>query len=158
MTITEHDGVAAGVQVDLTPLGARMLLDGAMHEVAGHVLGLDDVLGRLGAELPERLACARDWEARFALLDVLLGERLLAAPSPPPDVVRVDPLIETSGRLPVEALAAELGCSRRHLAARFREHVGVSPKAAARIAHPVPTPSTPSGCIPVRTPTPSRSC
>ena len=52
VTVTEHDGVAAGVQVDLTPLGARMLLGAPMHEVAERVVPLDDALGPLGAELP----------------------------------------------------------------------------------------------------------
>ena len=35
--------------------------------------------------------------------------------------------------MPVGALAAELGWSRRHLAARFREDVGASPKFLARL-------------------------
>jgi len=134
VTLTEHDGIADGVQVDLTPLGARMLLGLPMHEVAGRVMGLDETLGGLGAELPERLAGAPTWTARFALLDRLLGRRLLAAPPPPPDVEWAwRRLSETHGRLPVAALVSELGCSRRHLAARFRDHVGVPPKAAARV-------------------------
>ena len=134
VTVTEHDGVAAGVQVDLTPLGGRMLLGVAMHEVAGRVLRLDEALGGLGASLPERLACSGGWDARFALLDRLLGERILAAAPPPPDVCFAwDRLVDSGGRVAIEALAAELGCSRRHLAARFREHVGVPPKAAARV-------------------------
>lgn len=134
VTVTEHDGVAAGVQVDLTPLGGRMLLGAPMHEVAGHVLRLDDAVGPLGAELPERMASAPTWDERFALLDAVLGKRMLAAPPPPADVVYAwARLTRSGGRLAVEALAAELSCSRRHLAARFRDHVGVSPKAAARV-------------------------
>jgi AraC-like DNA-binding protein len=134
VTITEHEGVAAGVQVDLTPLGGRMLLGTPMHEVAGRLVRLDEALGPLGAELPERMAAARTWDERFAVLDALLGERMLAAASPPPDVAYAwERLTSSGGRLAVEALAAEMGCSRRHLAARFREHVGVSPKAAARV-------------------------
>ncbi len=37
------------------------------------------------------------------------------------------------GALRVEELAAELGVSRQHLAAQFRQHVGLSPKLFARI-------------------------
>jgi transcriptional regulator GlxA family with amidase domain len=33
----------------------------------------------------------------------------------------------------VSELAAELCCSRKHLAARFREHVGLPPKLVARM-------------------------
>jgi AraC-like DNA-binding protein len=134
LTVTEHDGVADGVQIDLTPLGAHLLLGLPMHEVAGRVVDLDEALGPLGAELPERLAEAPGWEARFSLLDATLARRALAAAPPSPDVARAwHRLAETRGRLPVGALAAELGCSRRHLAARFREQVGVTPKAAARV-------------------------
>jgi AraC-like DNA-binding protein len=126
-TITEHDGVSRGVQVDLTPLAARMLLGMPMHELAGRVMPFED-------ELAERLAEAGGWEQRFAILDAVLGRRLLAAAAPPPDVARAwSRLEETRGRIAVGALAAELGCSRRHLAARFRDHVGVPPKAAARV-------------------------
>ena len=134
VTVTEHDGVADGVQIDLTPLGAHVLLGLAVHEVAGRVVDLDEALGPLGAELPERLADAATWEARFALIDAALARRALAGPPPSPDVERAwRRLSETRGRLPVGQIAAELGCSRRHLAARFREQVGVSPKAAARV-------------------------
>ncbi|HTZ62791.1 MAG TPA: helix-turn-helix transcriptional regulator [Solirubrobacteraceae bacterium] len=37
------------------------------------------------------------------------------------------------GRLRVSDLTSELGCSRKHLAARFREHVGLPPKVYARM-------------------------
>jgi AraC-like DNA-binding protein len=57
-----------------------------------------------------------------------------AARGPTPDVVWAwRRLEETGGRLAVEALARELGCSRRHLAARFREQVGLPPKTVARV-------------------------
>lgn len=39
----------------------------------------------------------------------------------------------SGGEVRVEALAARLGVSRQHLAAQFRQHVGLSPKLFARI-------------------------
>jgi AraC-like DNA-binding protein len=39
----------------------------------------------------------------------------------------------SGGTVRVDSLAAEIGCSRRHLAAGFREQVGVSPKLLGRI-------------------------
>lgn len=39
----------------------------------------------------------------------------------------------SGGEVRVEALAAQLGVSRQHLAAQFRQHVGLSPKLFARI-------------------------
>src|SRR4051812_2884470 len=121
VAVTEHDGVSEGVQVDIMPTGAHMLLGMPMHLVAGRVIELDVALPGLGAELPERLADAPDWPARFALLDAELGRRLAAAREPSPDVVHAwRRLRETQGRLPVNRLAAELHCSRRHLSGRFR--------------------------------------
>jgi len=40
----------------------------------------------------------------------------------------------SGGALRVDALAAQLGVSRQHLAAQFRHHVGLAPKLYARIA------------------------
>ena len=53
---------------------------------------------------------------------------------PRPDVARAWRLLrESGGRLRVDGLADALGCSRRHLADRFAEEVGVPPKVAARL-------------------------
>lgn len=134
VTVTEHDGVSEGVQVDLTPVGAHMLLGMPMHLVAGQVVELDAALPVLGAELSERLAEAPGWAARFVLLDAVIGRRLAAAREPSPDVAHAwRRLRESQGRLTVNRLAAELRCSRRHLSGRFREEIGVTPKAAARV-------------------------
>jgi AraC-like DNA-binding protein len=131
--ITHHEGRSCGVQVDLTPTGAHMLLGMPMHLIAGQVVDLDAALPGL-AELPERLADACGWPERFAILDAVLGRRLADAREASPDVVHAwRRLRETQGRLPVNRLAAELRCSRRHLSGRFREQIGVTPKAAARV-------------------------
>jgi AraC-like DNA-binding protein len=132
--MTEAAGEALCVQVNLTPLGARRILGVPMHELENVEVGLDDVFGRDAERLEERLFEAPDWEARLELVEAFLTARLDAAPPTRPDVVRAwRRLEETGGRLRVEALAAELRCSRKHLASQFREHVGPSPKTAARI-------------------------
>jgi AraC-like DNA-binding protein len=132
--LAEYTGHQHGIEVNLSPPGAHMLLGFPMHEVAGRCVALEDVLGATGRELPERLATAPGWEARFALLDRLLAGRLAAARPASPDVVRAWTLLERShGCVTVEALARELRCSRRHLAARFREQVGLPPKTVARV-------------------------
>jgi AraC-like DNA-binding protein len=129
---TEHDGVQDGIQVDLTPLAARRLLGVPMHALAGRVEPLDAVLEP--GTLLEELAEADGWEARFARLDVELTRRLEHAPPVHPAVAAAYArLTATRGAVPVGALASELGWSRRHLAARFRDDVGVSPKALARL-------------------------
>jgi AraC-like DNA-binding protein len=133
-SVVVHDGHARCLQLDLTPLGMRALLGAPPGELRGRVVGLDALLGRDGDLLVERVAGAPTWEARFALLDDALARRAAGAPPPRPDVVRASRrLRETRGALSVDALADELRCSRRHLARRFAEDVGLSPKRFARV-------------------------
>jgi AraC-like DNA-binding protein len=132
--LTETSGAQRGVQIDFSPVGAHLLWRTPMHEVTGRVVALEAIFGRAGVLLHEALACAGGWEERFALLDDFLLERLDDALSPVPSVTRaLGRLRATGGRVRVETVAAELGCSRRHLVAGFREQVGVSPKLLARI-------------------------
>src|ERR1700754_5127554 len=79
--VTTFEGDQHGVQVDLTPQAARRLLGMPLHEVSSElVVRWDDLLGRAGDELVERLALEPDWGARFALLDEELARRLGDAP------------------------------------------------------------------------------
>lgn len=132
--LVDSFGSQRGVQVDLTPLGAFMLLGLPMRELANRAVELEDLLGAEGARLPERLHEASDWSARFAILDQLLVKRFARARAASPDVLWAwRRLLEAGGRLRVTELAQELRCSRRHLSARFSEQVGVPPKTLARL-------------------------
>jgi len=132
--ITEHHGEQAGVQLNLTPLGARRLLGMPMRELTRTVVGVEDVLGRDGVELTERMADATAWSDRLALLDAFLLRRLRASEPVRPDVAYTwSRLAGAHGDVAIGRLCRELGCSRRHLAARFGEEVGLGPKALARI-------------------------
>lgn len=130
-----HEGTSRAVQFDLEPLAARALLGIPAGELGHRTIGLDDLLGRDAARLQERLHDAPDSATRFALLDAHLRRRTAAhAPATRPDVAHAWHLLRTThGRIRIDALARELGCSRRHLAKRFKEEVGVSPKTAARL-------------------------
>lgn len=131
---SEHDGRAWAMQVDLTPLGAAAVLGVPGRELAHRVVGLDDLLGPSAPLLAERLADAPGWPERFALLETFLLRRAAGARAPAPDVVRAwRRLTTTRGALGVEALAAELRCSRRHLARRFGEAIGVPPRTYGRL-------------------------
>lgn len=133
--ITEHEGRLSGIEVNLSPLGAHMLFGVAMHELSSKlVLPLEDVLGASARELVDRLEPAPSWNARFAMLDRFILDRVQQARRPSPDVEWAwSRLRSTGGLLPVGELARELGCSRRHLIGRFREQVGPAPKTAARL-------------------------
>jgi AraC-like DNA-binding protein len=132
--MTETRGAQAGVQVDLTPVGAHLLLGLPMHELTHRVVTLEELFGAGGNRLREVLADAPDAEGRFAMLDDFFLARLDDARSPVPTVTRaLARLRQSGGSVRVEALAAEMGCSKRYLSAGFRDHVGVSPKLLARI-------------------------
>ncbi|MET7304783.1 helix-turn-helix domain-containing protein [Embleya sp. NPDC005575] len=132
--IVEHDGHQAGIQIDLTPLGAYTLLGLPLAEIADRVVHLDDLPGWDTGALVDRLRSAPDWSARFAHLDRILLRRREQGPVPLPEVVRCWELMAASaGRIEVTALARETGWSRRHLGARFRETLGLPPKTVARV-------------------------
>jgi AraC-like DNA-binding protein len=132
--VTEHAGFQHGIEVNLTPLGAHRLLGLPMHHLSNAVIELDDVLGAEVARLAERLHDAPDWAARFDLLDAALTARLAEArPASPAVAWAWGRLRATHGAVTVGALTTELGWSRRHLAAQFREQIGLPPKLLGRI-------------------------
>jgi AraC-like DNA-binding protein len=127
--LTEHAGEGHGIQAYLTPLGARRLLGMPMGELTLRVVELEDLIGR--NELPERLATAPDWGTRFALLERAIAERTLAAPPVAPELEWVWQRLHED--VPIGELAAELGWSRRHLAATVHRELGMAPKPLARL-------------------------
>jgi AraC-like DNA-binding protein len=133
-SFTEHDGEQAGVQIGISPPAARALLGVPLGAIAHRVVALDELLGRSGDELAERLAMASGWDERFRLLDAAIARRLAAGTPPPREVSWAwERLAASGGATRVDALARETGWSRRHLAERFRSEIGLSPKVAARV-------------------------
>lgn len=124
----------ACVDLKLSPLGAYTVLGLPLRELAGRVIGLEDLFGAAGRALAERVREAPDWDGRFDLIEVFLARRAAASPAPRPAAAYAwARLSATDGRLAVGQLAAELGCSRRYLAATFNEQVGLPPKTVARL-------------------------
>jgi AraC-like DNA-binding protein len=127
------EGAASCLQVDFTPIGARMFFGVPMHELTNRVVSVDDVLGCHG-NFAARLEAAPTWERRFALVDELITARVADAPRPAPEILWAWRALErTNGSVPVGHLAERIGRSRRHLTARFREQVGLGPKTFARV-------------------------
>jgi AraC-like DNA-binding protein len=132
--MVEPAGPTAGVQVDLSPLAARRLFGIPMHEITNRVAPLDQLLGRQAAVLRERLGEGRSWTERFVILDEFLAGPLLGASAVSPGVEWAwRRLASSRGTVPIVRLGAELGWSRKRLVARFREEIGLTPKAAARV-------------------------
>jgi AraC-like DNA-binding protein len=69
------------------------------------------------------------------LLDRFLAARLARGPTMPEPVSRAWELLTgSSGRLDIATVADQVGWTRQHLAARFGEQIGLTPKAVARVA------------------------
>jgi AraC-like DNA-binding protein len=132
-TVTEHGGEQHGIQIDLTPIGARRLLGLPMAEITDRVVPMGELLGE-AERARERLWEADGWPARFAVLDELLLDRLSgSAPVAPELAYAVRRLQDSRGGVTIAALALETGWSRRHLSVRFASEVGLAPKTFARI-------------------------
>ncbi|MDQ0376689.1 helix-turn-helix domain-containing protein [Amycolatopsis thermophila] len=120
----------SGVQVEIDPLGVPALFGVPTAELSGYVVDLAE-LGP--AQLPERLAESPTWDDRFAVLDDVF-RRGLADHEPSREVTWAwRRLARSGGLVRVEALAREIGWSRRQFAERFRRELGLSPKQAARV-------------------------
>jgi AraC-like DNA-binding protein len=133
-TVTGHYGEQAGYQLYLDLTGAQRLLGVSASELANQLVALDDVMGSFAFELTERLANARTAGDRHAVAQRLLADRLSDQPTTAPEIeYALARLRATRGAASVETVAAEVGWSRRHLAARFREAVGLTPKALGRL-------------------------
>lgn len=132
--LVRHDGSARCLQVDLTALGARRLLGMPMCELANQTVPIDDVLGRFGRDLVQRVGEAPDWPTRFALIDKVLRARLAnAAPADPGVAWSLGRIVASGGAATIGDIADELGWSHRRLIARYRDTVGLPPKLVARI-------------------------
>ena len=134
--LTEFTGEQAGLQVDLTPLGLYTLLGGATGSLSNRVPSLDELDDHELAALPSRLADLPDWPTRIRHVNRFVARRVLdvRARHPDPEVHHAwSRLRATGGAVRVDELAAETGWSRRHLLTRFRDQVGLAPKATGRV-------------------------
>lgn len=128
---------------------AEPILGVPTGEITDQGVALDALWGRPANEVLEQLAAAPTGTPRIAVMARMLRERMRAV-----DVARargsarassvvsaaatareaVRRITRAAGRLRVAELAAQLGVGERRLQQIFHEHVGLSPKATARLA------------------------
>src|SRR5882757_4451586 len=133
--VLDGDGPLSYLELWLTPLGAQELLGVPVDELRGRAVDVGELLGATGHEHVDQIREASNWDRRFAIVDQLLLGRLAAGNRPPaPEVRRAwHRLVSSGGTVPIGRLADEVGWSHKHLITGFRRHVGLAPKAAARV-------------------------
>lgn len=132
--IVEAAAPAHGLQVDFTPIGAYLFFGMPMSELANRTIPLEDVLGPEAGRIAARLDDTPGWPARFDAVEAFIMRRIAASRAPSPAVESAwRRLAGSAGQLRVDDLAGDAGWSRKHLAARFHEEVGLPPKTIARI-------------------------
>ena len=137
--LVSHQGRWSGVQLGLTPLGARTLLGLPAAELANWDAEATDVIGGFAAQLRELVVEQPTWAGQFAILDELLTRRAAQCDADRSGEVRDEVtyawrrLRETRGGVRVAALAAETGLSARRLGSLFQAEIGLAPKEAGRV-------------------------
>ena len=127
-------GAYSCVQINFTILGARLFLRRPLNDLTNKEIALDDVLGRFGRELESRLFEAPTWADRFDMLDRVILARVTTTPHVPPAVALAwRQLVGRAGQVSIAALAKHSGWSHKHFVAQFTEHIGLPPKAMARV-------------------------
>jgi len=133
-TLTQHDGFQRGLQINLTPIGARRFFGLPLSELAGRAVSIRDLLPAEHRSLAEQLEAMADWEARFDCVEELLARRIAGSDRRSEVVPWALRYIEAcGGAADMRMLARELGYSQKHVIHLFRDQVGVPPKLLARI-------------------------
>lgn len=117
--------------VRFRPGGARPLLQFPLHELTDGEAALVDVLGAAGAALSRAVLSAEDDGARMAAIESALLKASSRA-RPPRVAAAVEAIVRRRGALRVSDLRA-FGLTGRHLLRRFRDEVGLGPKALCRV-------------------------
>lgn len=126
-------GSQAGLHVHLPLATLRLMLKTPMDELADRVVPLDAIVGQDARDLGSKLVDAKDDIGRISLMDKALRQLLLTTPALGPQQRYALELLSGRPELDISAIAAEIGWSRKHMADRVRDAVGVGPRAFRRL-------------------------
>lgn len=127
-------GPSTMMGVRFRPAGAWPFLPFPVSELTDQVVPMELVWGRWMADLRARLIAAKRVQVRFRILEAFLWSQVR-------EDWRADELIEFVTRaiaarphgISIGDLVELVGCSHKHLIERFKNRVGLAPKAYARI-------------------------
>jgi AraC-like DNA-binding protein len=131
--LSQSQGTQAGMHVFLPLATLRRLLGVPMHHLVNCVMPLDSLLGHDTHDLGAMLCAAKDCATRVALLEAALSHRLAHTAPLGPQQAQALYLLRTRPDRDIAAIARDIGWSRKHLAARVQDAVGVGPRCFRRL-------------------------
>jgi AraC-like DNA-binding protein len=121
--------------IRLRPAGVAAFLRDSPAAIAGQVVDLDDLRMPSVERLRDQLSNLVDLRVRVRTLAAAVEDYLLGQPLPRTEVrAAVHQVLRRPARIRVRELVGATGWSHRHLVARFRDEIGLPPKAFTRIA------------------------
>ncbi|MCD0423710.1 helix-turn-helix domain-containing protein [Rubrivivax sp. JA1024] len=131
--LSHSSGAQAGVHIYLPLATLRRLLGTPMHELADRVVGLDALLGRSATDLCCSLQDAAARDDRVRRLDQALRRRLRETDALSAQQQHALRLLRGRPDLDISAISKQIGWTRKHLASRVRDAVGVGPRSFRRL-------------------------
>jgi AraC-like DNA-binding protein len=129
-------GNSTCLDISFTPPGARAFFARPMSELTERMVPLDDLEDRELIRFRETVGNEGDWGRRLLMAEALAEGRLAAADVQPfsPVSRAFEVILERGGDIEIGRLASRIGWSRKHLAHRFHDEIGMPPKSVARLA------------------------
>lgn len=131
-SLSRSAGEMLGVHVHLPPATLARLLGVPLAVLTDRCFTLAELLGDEAVQLGEELLTARDHETRWRVLDGFVARRAALAPAADAEVDHARTRLAAGQR--VEQVADDLGWSRKRLARRFHDAVGLYPRGFAGLA------------------------
>lgn len=129
--LSRSTGEQAGIHIFLPIESVRRLIGVPLGQMTDQVVALDDLLGPRARRLGERLVQAPRAH-RAALLDSVLQRRLAETEACAAQAHALR-LLRTRPDLDIMGIARDIGWSRKHLADRVRDAVGIGPRSFRRL-------------------------
>jgi AraC-like DNA-binding protein len=131
--VSEMPADEPAMAVHFRPGGAFPFLGIPLSDLENAYVGLDDIWGRSGIGLHERLIDAPTMAARFSIVETFLLSQPWPSARRHPGVAAAMAAIEDNPSVRMADFRDLVGVSSKRLIALFRAEVGLSPKAYARI-------------------------
>lgn len=129
-----YGGPVSCVQIDFTPIGARLFFKRPMTEFASRLVPLGDVEDRGLSELAAKLGDAATHSERLRIAVAFLEQRLLGETIDPKAAFLWSAIQSSRGTVRIDHLTDDLGWSRKRLSSHARDAFGMTPKRLARVA------------------------